>query len=48
MAPPRFDENLGFLEGTVVADVVGGAGWPALIDILARGGRYTCRPGRDR
>ena len=33
------------LEGetvTVVADVVGGPGWPALIDILARGGRYTC------
>lgn len=27
---------------TVVADVVGGDGWPALIDILARGGRYTC------
>jgi NADPH:quinone reductase-like Zn-dependent oxidoreductase len=27
---------------TVVADVVGGAIWPALIDVLARGGRYTC------
>ena len=27
---------------TVVADVVGGAVWPALIDCLARGGRYTC------
>ncbi|MGR3493500.1 MAG: alcohol dehydrogenase family protein [Shimia sp.] len=27
---------------TVVADVVGGPGWPALIDILERGGRYTC------
>ena len=27
---------------TVVADVVGGPGWPALIDALARGGRYTC------
>ena len=27
---------------TVVADVVGGPGWPALIDLLARGGRYTC------
>lgn len=27
---------------TVVADVVGGAIWPALIDALARGGRYTC------
>lgn len=33
------------LEGeriSVVADVVGGDGWPALIDILDRGGRYTC------
>jgi NADPH:quinone reductase-like Zn-dependent oxidoreductase len=27
---------------TVVADVVGGALWPELIDVLARGGRYTC------
>jgi NADPH:quinone reductase-like Zn-dependent oxidoreductase len=27
---------------TVVADVVGGAQWPALIDVLERGGRYTC------
>lgn len=27
---------------TVVADVVGGPAWPALIDILERGGRYTC------
>jgi NADPH:quinone reductase-like Zn-dependent oxidoreductase len=27
---------------TVVADVVGGDGFPALIDVLARGGRYTC------
>ena len=26
----------------VVADVVGGAIWPALIHVLARGGRYTC------
>ena len=33
------------LEGeriSVVADVVGGPAWPALIDILDRGGRYTC------
>ncbi len=27
---------------TVVADVVGGPYWPNLIDILERGGRYTC------
>ena len=27
---------------TVVADVVGGPGWPSLVDILERGGRYTC------
>ena len=25
-----------------IADVVGGACWPQLIDALARGGRYTC------
>lgn len=33
------------LEGdkiTVVADVVGGPYWPKLIDVLERGGRYTC------
>ena len=43
---PRAPENLReALEGervTVVADIVGGPLWPALIDILARGGRYTC------
>lgn len=27
---------------TVVADVVGGPGWPQLIEVLAHGGRYTC------
>lgn len=27
---------------TVVADVVGGPYWPHVIDILERGGRYTC------
>jgi len=43
---PRAPENLSeALEGervTVVADIVGGPLWPTLIDILARGGRYTC------
>ncbi|MFT7593762.1 MAG: NADPH:quinone reductase-like Zn-dependent oxidoreductase [Paracoccaceae bacterium] len=27
---------------TVVADIVGGPLWPQLIDVLERGGRYTC------
>ncbi len=27
---------------SVVADVVGGETWPQLIDVLERGGRYTC------
>jgi len=27
---------------SVVADVVGGSYWPQLIEVLARGGRYTC------
>ena len=27
---------------TVIADIVGGDYWPNLIDILERGGRYTC------
>lgn len=43
---PRAPENLrDALAGekiTVVADVVGGPYWPQLIDILERGGRYTC------
>lgn len=43
---PRAPDNLRHaLNGeviTVVADVVGGEYWPALIDILERGGRYTC------
>ncbi len=43
---PRNPDNLrGALAGdkiTVVADVVGGAYWPELIDVLERGGRYTC------
>lgn len=43
---PRAPENLRAALGgekiTVVADVVGGAIWPQLIDVLERGGRYTC------
>ena len=43
---PLTPENLRqALEGehvTVVADIVGGPLWPALIDILERGGHYTC------
>ncbi|WP_259274237.1 alcohol dehydrogenase family protein [Sulfitobacter mediterraneus] len=43
---PRAPENLRAALGdekiTVVADVVGGPYWPTLIDILERGGRYTC------
>ncbi|WP_234899369.1 alcohol dehydrogenase family protein [Ruegeria lacuscaerulensis] len=46
MILPRAPENLRkVLDGekiTVVADVVGGSYWPSLIDILERGGRYTC------
>ena len=43
---PRAPENLRVALGdekiTVVADVVGGDNWPTLIDMLERGGRYTC------
>jgi len=43
---PRSPRNLrAELKGeriTVVADVVGGVMWPKLIDVLERGGRYTC------
>jgi len=43
---PRAPENLrAALKGekvTVVADVVGGPYWHNLIDVLERGGRYTC------
>ncbi|WP_282181612.1 alcohol dehydrogenase family protein [Aliiroseovarius marinus] len=46
MILPRAPENLRAAIGgrkiTVVADVVGGPYWPTLIDILERGGRYTC------
>ena len=43
---PRAPEDLRAVLGderiTVVADIVGGPYWPTLIDILERGGRYTC------
>jgi len=43
---PRAPENLraalGSAKITVVADVVGGSQWSNLIDVLERGGRYTC------
>lgn len=41
-APENLRKALGDEKITVVADVVGGDYWPNLIDILERGGRYTC------
>lgn len=41
-APENLRAALGSEKITVVADVVGGSYWPHLIDILERGGRYTC------
>ena len=41
-APDNLREALGEDKATVVADVVGGPYWPTLIDVLERGGRYTC------
>jgi len=41
-APEDLRAALGAEKITVVADVVGGPYWPMLIDILERGGRYTC------
>ena len=41
-APEHLRAALGADRITVVADVVGGDQWPALIDVLERGGRYTC------
>lgn len=40
--PGVLKQAIGGDKVTVVADVVGGAIWPRLIDVLARGGRYTC------
>ncbi len=43
---PRDPEDLRSALGnesvSVVADIVGGPAWPSLMDILERGGRYTC------
>ena len=36
------EANIGRRTVDVVADVVGGDIWPQLIDVLVRGGRYTC------
>lgn len=41
-APKNLRAALGDETVTVVADVVGGAYWPELIDVLERGGRLTC------
>ncbi|WP_254428727.1 MULTISPECIES: alcohol dehydrogenase family protein [unclassified Ruegeria] len=41
-APDNLRAALGDEKITVVADVVGGPYWSNLIDILERGGRYTC------
>ena len=40
--PAELRAALGTEKITVVADVVGGNYWPKLIDIIERGGRYTC------
>ena len=43
---PRTPDNLRAALGSekisVVADIVGGPFWPTLIEVLERGGRYTC------
>ncbi len=41
-APENLRETLGGEKITVVADITGGPQFPALIDVLERGGRYTC------
>lgn len=41
-APTNLRKTLGTEKITVVADIVGGPYWPTLIDIIERGGRYTC------
>ncbi|WP_299046272.1 alcohol dehydrogenase family protein [uncultured Tateyamaria sp.] len=41
-APGNLRKALGAEKITVLADVVGGTYWPTMIDVLERGGRYTC------
>lgn len=41
-APDDLRAALGDEKITVVADVVGGPDWPRVLDVLERGGRYTC------
>ncbi|MCI2398107.1 alcohol dehydrogenase family protein [Aliiroseovarius subalbicans] len=41
-SPGDLRKALGAEKVTVVADVVGGPLWPQLIDVMQRGGRYTC------
>ena len=41
-APADLRAALGEHKVTVVADLVGGEIWPQLIDVIERGGRYTC------
>ncbi len=41
-SPGNLRAALGDEKITVVADIVGGPMWPQLIDVLERGGRYTC------
>ena len=41
-SPADLRAALGAHKVTVLADVVGGPDWPRLIDVLERGGRYTC------
>jgi NADPH:quinone reductase-like Zn-dependent oxidoreductase len=41
-APEDLRATLGDEKITVVADMVGGPYWPNLIEVLERGGRYTC------
>lgn len=40
--PSALEAAIGRRTVTVVADVVGGPAFPRLIEVLARGGRYTC------